>query len=371
MKTTWKNKKNKTYLMLVLGVVCSILFVHFDAFLYDHPIALMTKTETVKEQEITGALGSKDHLTQQRLTAILQNGPDKGKELSLENEFSASGANDQHYQTGDRIFVTLHRQKGNTLTGTVDYPKRDTFIVFAAWLFLLTVLFVGKKSGLYSLLSLGLNVAFLVTAINLYAGSDKANLLLICSFLVLFFTVTSLFLISGRNEKTYAVILSTLLGTFVSFLIAFIVMKLTSEKGLYYEEMPFLTRSPQKVFLSGLLLGSLGAVMDVSITIISSLYELDHTNPDISIDYLKASGKEIGRDIMGSMTNVLFFAYISGSIPSLLLYLKNDAAISYTFSMNLSLEMARALTGGLGIVLTIPISIFIATKMIQQRRTNA
>lgn len=55
---------------------------------------------------------------------------------------------------------------------------------------------------------------------------------------------------------------------------------------------------------------------------------------------------EIGKDIMGAMTNILFFAYISGSIPMMLLYLKNDSPIGFTLSMNISLEIARALAGG-------------------------
>lgn len=108
--------------------------------------------------------------------------------------------------------------------------------------------------------------------------------------------------------------------------------------------------------------------MDIAITIISSLYELYGKNKDISLKALKASGMEIGKDIMGAMTNVLFFAYVSGSIPMILLYLKNGSALGYTLSMNLSLELTRALVGSIGIVLTIPISIYIAAYFIYKRR---
>src|SRR5699024_6650990 len=133
---------------------------------------------------------------------------------------------------------------------------------------------------------------------------------------------------------------------------------LTSENGLHYEGMQFLTRPYKLVFLAGLFIGSLGAVMDVAISISAALFELYHNNKDISVKALRTSGIGIGRDIMGTMTNILFFAYISGTIPSLILYLKNFSPLGFTLSINLSLELTRALAGGIGIVLTIPIGLY-------------
>ena len=91
---------------------------------------------------------------------------------------------------------------------------------------------------------------------------------------------------------------------------------------------------------------------------------------DISIKALKTSGMEIGKDIMGTMTNILFFAYISGSIPMLILYLKNASPLGFTLSMNLSLEVARALAGGIGIVLTIPIGLYITIFFINRKKAR-
>ena len=91
---------------------------------------------------------------------------------------------------------------------------------------------------------------------------------------------------------------------------------------------------------------------------------------DISIKALKTSGMEIGKDIMGTMTNILFFAYISGSIPMLILYFKNASSLGYTLSMNLSLEVARALAGGIGIVLTIPIGLYTTIFFINRKKAR-
>src|SRR5699024_6492954 len=113
------------------------------------------------------------------------------------------------------------------------------------------------------------------------------NYIWISVITVVLFTVTSLLLANGFNEKTYAAIIATLLGTFISLLITYIAMWLTSEQGLFFEEMQFLTRPYKLIFLAGLFIGSLGAVMDVAISISSALYELYQKNNDISVEALK------------------------------------------------------------------------------------
>jgi uncharacterized membrane protein len=207
-------------------------------------------------------------------------------------------------------------------------------------------------------------------ALDVYLHNPDKSLLVICSISVILFTVISLLLVNGFNEKTYAAIVATLLGTFISLLITYLVISLTSGKGLHYEEIQFITRPYKMVFMAGLFIGSLGAVMDVAITMSSSIFSLYEKNNNISVKALKNSGMEIGKDIMGTMTNILFFAYISGSIPMLILYFKNASPLGFTLSMNLSLELARALAGGIGIVLTIPIGLYISIFFVNRKKAR-
>ena len=111
--------------------------------------------------------------------------------------------------------------------------------------------------------------------------------------------------------------------------------------------------------------------MDIAITMSSSIFGLYEKNNDISVKALRTSGMEIGKDIMGTMTNILFFVYISGSIPMLILYLNNGSPLAFTFTMNLSLEVARALAGGIGIVLAIPISLYTSIFFVNRKRAKS
>ena len=364
------NKPLFRALLLAICILSSIVFVNHNHALYDKPIAEVTEVKTVDTEDLLDRFENHDSLYTQEMKAVMRNGDLKGQVISLTNVYSDSGAYDIDYQVGNDVFVTIKESsETDSLTGTIQSLKRDHYVLLAAWVFILTLLFVGRKQGFFAVISLVVNAAILSYALDVYLGTG-ISLLWICGGSVVIFTVISLILVNGLNEKTFAAIITTSLGTFVSFGLTFLVMEMTKDSGLRYEEMQFLTSPYRMVFLAGLFIGSLGAVMDVAITLVSSIFGLYEKKPDISVKALQTSGFEIGKDIMGTMTNILFFAYISGSIPMLILYLKNASPLGFTLSMNLSLEMARAFAGGIGIVITIPIGLYTAIFFINRKRSR-
>lgn len=358
------------YAIIGLCFVASVFFVHHNYSFYERPIAKVTETSLVNTTDMEDMYQNEDRLFTQDIVAELQNGGEKGQLIHLKNEYSSSGAYDQAYRVGNDLFVSIDsKAEGSSeLNGTIQDVKRDKYVMIVAWVFILTLLVVGKKQGLFSIISLIVNAVLLSYALDFYMSTSDTSLVWICGIGIILFTVISLLLVNGFNEKTYAAIIATLLGTFLSLFITYLAMWVTSENGLRYEEMQFLTRPYKMVFLAGLFIGSLGAVMDIGITMSSSIFGLYEKNNNISVQDLKASGLEIGKDIMGTMTNILFFAYISGSIPVIILYLKNASTLGFTLSMNLSLELARALAGGIGIVLTIPIGLYISIYFVNRKK---
>lgn len=354
----------------MLAFILSILFVHHNYSFYDRPIAKVINTKLVDTTELTDIHNNKDYLYTQQIEAIIKNGEKKRELIHLSNEYSSSGAYDQQYHVGNELFVSINSNKkgNNDLTGTIVDVKRDKYVLIIAWIFIFTLLIIGKKQGLFTVISLAVNALMISFALDVYIKNSNISLLWIIGISIFFFTIISLLLVNGFNKKTYAAIVSTLIGTFISLFITYLIMWLTSEHGLRYEEMQFVTRPYKMVFIAGLFIGSLGAVMDVSITMASSIFALYENNNNISIQALKTSGMDIGRDVMGTITSILFFAYISGSIPMLILYLKNASPLGFTLSLNLSLELARALAGGIGIALTIPISLYTSIFFINWKR---
>lgn len=352
--------------------VTSILFINQNDSFYDRPIAKVIQAKLVKTTHMTDRNNNEDTLFSQEIIAVMKNGTEKGQHIILTNEYSASGAYDQEYRAGNELFVTIHSNlvEASQLSGTITDVKRDKHALMIAWIFIFALLIVGKRQGFFSIISFAINVLILSFALDIYVKYPSVNLLLVCGVCILLFTVISLLFVSGFTEKTYAAIASTLIGTLLSLGITFLVIKLTSENGLRYEEMQFLTRPYYLVFMGGLFIGSLGAIMDVAITLASSIFALYEKDPTISVKALKDSGMDIGRDIMGTITNILFLAYICGSIPMLILSFKNSTPLGFTFSMNLSLEMARALAGGIGIVLTVPIGVYTSIFFVNRKKAR-
>ncbi len=359
------------FLFLAVSFFGSIFFVNHNHSFYDRPIAEVISARITETTDIEDINGNTDRLHRQEIIAVLKNGVQNGERILLLNEYSDSGAYDQEYRPGNEVFVAINQsEEKDSLTGVIEDVKRDQYLMIIAWVFILLLLIVGKKQGLFSLVSLAVNAVILSYALDIYLHSEKISLLVICSIGVMLFTGISLLLVNGFNEKTYSAVIATLITTFTTLLISYGVVELTRGDGLRYEEMQFLTRPYKAVFMAGILVGCLGAVMDVAITLSSSIFGLYEKNQQISIKALTKSGFDIGKDIMGTMTNILFFVYISGAIPMLILFFKNASPLGYTLSMNLSLELARALTGGIGIVLTIPIGIYTSIFFVNRKKAR-
>ncbi|WP_273126234.1 YibE/F family protein [Bacillus weihaiensis] len=358
-------------LYLVIGIcfVTSVVFVHHNSSFYNRTIAKVVTTNIEGQTVVTDLHNNEDQIFTQTIEAVIENGQDKGKVIQLTNKYSLSGAYDQEYRVGNKLFVSVDQlaNENGEVTGDILDVKRDSYVLLVGWLFIFTLLLVGKRRGFFSMISLAVNATLMYVALDVYVNHD-INLLWICSLLVILFTVISLLLLNGLNEMTYAAITATLLGIFLSLFITYVVVKATSGSGLRYEEMQFLTRHYEAIFMAGLFIGSLGAVMDIAITISSSIFGLYEKNPTIRAKDLTKSGMAIGKDVMGTLTNILFFVYASGSIPSMILYLKNSSALGFTVSMNISLELARALAGGIGIVLTIPIAVYTSVFFVNRKR---
>lgn len=107
--------------------------------------------------------------------------------------------------------------------------------------------------------------------------------------------------------------------------------------------------------------------MDISISISSSLNELVEKDNKITASALYKSGVAIGKDIMSTMINVLFFTYICSVIPNLTIYFRNGVELNTLINEYISLEMTRALTGAIGITITIPIAIGITILLYKRR----
>lgn len=355
---SYKNKLNQPFTWVLLIFIAlfigSLLFTLNNARFYHMPIGEVTKVKHLNTEQVTDEHHNKDTKHSDELTIRVLNGKFEGQIGHINNTYYASQADSEKFNTHDKILLHINKHPSDA---NIVEKKRDTLVVAMTGLFIFIVLWVGRKVGIQSILSLVFNTAAVIGAIAIHNTFPNTSLFLLMSIAVILATAVTLLLVTGWHWRTAITIASTLVGTFLCVGIAEIVIRSTGGSGIKYETMSFLTLPPKEVFLASVIVGTLGAVMDVAITIASGMYEIWRRTPEIDMTRWALAGRNIGQDIMGTMTNILLFSYLAGSLPMMLIYLRNANTITYTISMNWSLEIARALIGGIGIVLTIPITI--------------
>ena len=357
IKTNKISKKRLTiWAGLIIMSLLSLYFITNNEDMYNKPIAkIITINEEGSNKETTD--GKIEPIKNQKIKAIIMNGIYKGKIVELSNLTSFSQANDLDLKINDEVFLSIENNDKQEISSVkIIELKRDKYIVYIINIFIALILLVGGAKGFRSLASVFVNIAIVFIIIVLFTkGYDLMVFSIIASII---FVALSILLVSGRNKKSFSAIVGTLIGTFVSMLIAGIVIKFNNWSGIHFEEMEFLTHPPEQIFFIELIIGTLGGIMDIAITISSAIKELYDKNPHIERKTIIKSSREIGQDIMGTMANTLVFAYLSGSIPTILLLLRNGMPITNIISFNLSLEFMRAIVGSMGIVLSIPITMY-------------
>lgn len=145
---------------------------------------------------------------------------------------------------------------------------------------------------------------------------------------------------------------------------AYITGSATQLTGFSDEEMQALLFIPQQIsydyrgiLFSGMIIGALGAVMDVGMSIASAIEEIKLANPGLGTLALIRAGMNVGRDIMGTMANTLILAYTGGAIPLMLVFMAYQTPLIRIINLDLiATEVVRALTGSIGLIVAVPIT---------------
>ncbi len=367
-------EKNKAYctggILLVLLLTGLSIFTFHNSFLYRTEIARIVQIREEASHMEYGPEDKEEQYFHQNITAVLENGREKGTTVSLENDYSQSGVYDVRYQQGDRVLVARQRTPEGGELLQIQSLKRDGYLVLLFSVFLAALYFISRKKGLLSFLGVVINIVFYI--LMLFGYVTGLPMFWVCVICLLFFSSVSLLIISGCQRKTVAAIVCTMAGTVAQMLIAIVVLKVTRYDGIMMETLPFVVNEYEyeRLFLTQLMISGLGAIMDISVTISSSVAELLSHNPDISREALFQSGRNIGKDIMGTMVNVLLFTYLCGCIPILLLMMRNGVSFAQYIHNFAGLEMVRFLTGAIGIVGTIPLGVFLSQAILMGRRNE-
>ena len=300
----------------------------------------------------------------------IDSGEAAGTETTITHRTLNNPAFDIHPQEGDNIIV----RDENGSYAIVDYDRLPAMLLLLVGFAALLILF-GGMTGLKALLVLLFAVLLIAKGLIAFILFAPSHIILWTILIGAVITLATQLIVNGRNVKSAGAIIGTIGGILVAGLLAVLAIHFTyltgvSEeqagmlKALYLKDVDF-----RELLFSGIVLGALGAVMDVAVSIASAQYEMKLLAPKTKFQTLVTSGLNVGRDVMGTMANTLVLAYIGGALP-LILLISAQEGISLLHIMNLNMiatEVVRSLIGSIGLLCAIPITAYATAFLITIR----
>ncbi|MBC5996157.1 YibE/F family protein [Romboutsia ilealis] len=306
----------------------------------------------------------------QYLEIKITTGENKGKIVSTINFVGRT--DNKPVKVGTKLVISSYDDFISTII--VNY-NREVSIYILLFIFIFVVLFLGKLKGAKSLFSLVFTmiciffvfIPLIIRGINPIASSI---------IIVILSTMVTMISLNGVTKKTFVASLSCILCTIIAGLIAYIFGKFNNISTFNTAEVQDLlfvsTKTSLKVkdlLFAGILISSLGAIMDTTMSITSSIFEIKDVNNNLSKSQLFISGMNIGKDIMGTMTNTLILAFTGSSINILIIYFMYCMPYIQLINIDLIvLEIVQGLSGGIAVILSIPITAFAASELIGYKK---
>jgi len=302
----------------------------------------------------------------QTVKVLVLSGKYKGKIVKIDNQLTSNPVYDIKIKAGNRVILSVEETPKGVDFYIADQERVPVLLILVG-VFLSLLMIIGGMQGLRSIVSILVTVV-LVFFVLVPAVLNNFPIILMTVFIAIISTFATMFIVSGINLKSLSASIGTILSVIIAGLMSSLVIKFAPLNGFGSQESVMLWADRPDLDYTGLLtagmiIASLGAVMDVGISIASSIYEFKNVNNTLNTKDLFRSGLNVGKDIMGAMSNTLILAYIGGAF-SLVLLASNAPLIKLLNLNSIAAEIASAITGSIGIVLCVPITALIAAYLI-------
>ena len=327
----------------------------------------------------------------QVLSFRILSGQFRGETIQVNNIWTGRAFGDRVIRKGDVLFLDIPlRDPMNPRIDTVSMREyfRTPFLLYLAGVLGVLMILVAGMKGVRAILTLfvtALTVLYVLVPLTVAGYNPIAIALLIAAFL----TFTTFLLITGFSYKLISGVVGTLGGLAAVGVLSVLSQHVMALTGLA-QEFGFLelglalwrTSSSHDwnftgILSAGIILGAVGAMMDVSMSISSSVHEVKQVNPNITVRQAIRAGLNVGRDIMGTMADTLIFAYLGAHMMTMLLPRINfpEVGILYPFLRLVNDEatavaIIQAVVGTIGLVLTVPIAAAVAGFLTQYAKVD-
>lgn len=305
---------------------------------------------------------------EQEIIVRILDGEFSGETRTVINTITGNPRYDMQIETADIIILSLNVSENKLKEAHIAEYGRHRYLSALGLLFILFLIILGQRKGIHSLAALGITILIIVRLL-IPLLLQGYNPMLITTSLACIIAGATLLIISGWNRKSLAAFTGIVGGLILAGTLAYIFGSLTRLTGYGLQDAPLLralggTLNLKGILYSSMILGALGAIMDVAVSVASSQEQVHLARYDIDFKYLFKAGIAVGGDIMGTMINTLILAYTGGALPFLMLIMSQRPALLKIINQDfVSTEIIRALTGSIGLIFAIPLTALVAALL--------
>ena len=314
----------------------------------------------------------------QKFNVTLLEGVDKGEIVEVSLPVYMDDEYNVNAKVGDRVVVykTFDNYGNDEMQLQYyisDVDKRIELYIMGIG-FIVLVLLIARKNGLKALFALIVTIAFIIK-IFIPAIYNGYSPILFAIITAIFSSLVTIYFTVGMNKKFVIALLGVTGGVLIAGILSYIFTYRMRLNGFLDSDLLSCAYLLKKIKIkelipAGVIIGSLGAVMDVAVSITSSINELHEANPNISKKSMFKSAINIGNDIIGTMINTLILAYIASAIFTLLLiYMQANEypLIRILNFQDIAVEIMRSICGSIGILIAVPLTAYIGTLIYKKK----
>jgi uncharacterized membrane protein len=304
----------------------------------------------------------------QKLKLEIINSDEKGKQIVIDHGSSFVITSGQKVVPNEMVVIAKTPPAPGAKSGfyyIID-KYRVNRLIYIILVFLLAVIYFGRRRGFTSMVGMLFSVAVIFYYIipSILKGSDPLLTCIIGSVVII---LLSLYLSHGFNRRTSIALLSTLLSFGLAIVIDLFFVYITKLSGngteeAFYLQFDGVNLDLRKLLLGSIIIGVLGVLDDVTTGQSAAIEEVAKANPSLGFFQLYHSGLSIGREHIASLVNTLVLAYAGVSFPLLLLYgIQKSQPLWMTINSNfIAEEIVRTLVGSLTLVIAVPLTTMLA-----------
>lgn len=366
---------NRDRILYFVVMILSVLFLYVGnrIAVQDNSYFQSSRADTYYRAEVIAAGepqqientydGWSESYIEQDITIRLREGALRGEEVTVHQQLQTpkEGYKTFPYEVGDQVFAGFNFDSQMNADWFIADHLREMPMLFLVLAFFALLIGFGRFKGFNTVVSLVLTCAA-VFFVMIPAIIKGYNIYLVTFITAVFTIVMTLCIVIGVHPKSIAAAVGCTCGVGFAGLLTIAMQDALFITGLIDEDSSFVMYinadtviDLRGVIFAAIVIGALGATMDVAMSIASSLDEILYHKPDIRDWELMRSGLNIGRDIMGTMANTLVLAYVGSSLHMILLLLAYNNDIGSIINREtIAVELLQSVAGSIGILLTVP-----------------